>query len=175
MKKIIISIAFLLSTAAQAMEGDADKGRQFNTDFDSIKKHMVSAQDQFFLDSQNLFFGIDAQGMNLNDNGAKQSANPSQSHIFSEPVGLLGLLFSQAIITEERFNPEAFKNAFKHRDICKLEQLNPNNLKFINTTVRKTNTIVSTEYKFTNPTRDLLKLAAFTAAGIGIYAYFKRQ
>ena len=220
MKKIIISIALLLSTAAHAAEipvasdvsgvpsgkssraasptpsehaatpaapaespartkspvpaAAVDLTRNLSDDAAVVRVHMRSSPDDNFNKKSNVFFGMNAEGIQVNESKERIAVNPSKwFETYNKPTTFFGYFFSLNTIVTKQLNPtELAKSEFINK--TDIRELTTENINLINVAIKSTNT-TKTERKLEKPIRDLLKLAAFTAAGIGIYAYFTKE
>ena len=210
MKKIIISIALLLSTAAHAgeipvafdvsgvpsgksspadfpgsAEGDAapagsaavavDLRQILSNHAEIVATHMEHSPNNVFNETDNVFFGINGAGINVDTDGKVAAVNPAQWFVATELKG-----WFYRIITKEQFSPKGFSDKLKEDKYSHLsgffraKERTPSDLSdnkaLINELVLKTN-LIKTENKLTTTTK--LLLAGLTVATL--YTYFKKR
>jgi hypothetical protein len=194
MKKIIILIAFLLNTTAQAAKvSEAAKKEKLNTAAQEVQNHMNIHPDSPFSNPENPFRGLSYQGIHIlyTSPYTTASTNPAVYHMVKSNKSegfmenLKNLFFTTKVF--RRFDPVAFAKKLNEpenkalRDIF-IPEVNSNDFtqKLIDQQLQikeliKVTSKEETATKLTTTTKILLAGVGATAAGLTLYHYFKRQ
>jgi len=185
MKKIIISIAFLLNTAAQTMEATEQPAtiEKLQADARELANHIKENPTAVFSVSENLFHGLNASGFNKEGSFTGRSTiinvNPSED-INETTFTKRWRIFRLEITTHTKLDPEKILAAFKQdTEVANFNTRCSKDKKTFYGELADAWSTKTVTYQYTHPKMDVAKVVVgATVIGLGVaglYHYLNRQ